>query len=84
MRDLNLEHIWGLSKKPPQEIHLKEVFSWSWRGSNPRPNKEPIGFLHAYLSLVFELGQVERDQPKPYPQNFRAETGEHPALAHLF
>ena len=26
---------------------------WSWRESNPRPNKEPIGFLHAYPDLGF-------------------------------
>ena len=26
---------------------------WSWRGSNPRPNREPICFLHVYSSLHF-------------------------------
>ncbi len=29
------------------------VFLWSWRESNPRPNKETICFLHAYSSLWF-------------------------------
>lgn len=24
---------------------------WSWRESNPRPNREPEGFLHAYPSF---------------------------------
>ena len=24
---------------------------WSWRGSNPRPNREPICFLHVYFRL---------------------------------
>ena len=26
---------------------------WSWRESNPRPNRETIRFLHAYLGLHF-------------------------------
>ena len=26
---------------------------WSWRESNPRPNRETIRFLHAYSSLWF-------------------------------
>jgi len=26
---------------------------WSWRESNPRPNRETIRFLHAYSSLRF-------------------------------
>jgi len=26
---------------------------WSWRESNPRPNEEATGFLHAYPRLVF-------------------------------
>ena len=26
---------------------------WSWRESNPRPNKETISFLHAYSRLWF-------------------------------
>ena len=65
-------------------ILLLNTALWSWRGSNPRPNKEPSGFLHAYLSFIFEYWQGERDQPKPYPQYFRTETGEHSVLAHLF
>ena len=33
-------------------IHKRLVFSkWSWRESNPRPNRETIRFLHAYLGL---------------------------------
>ena len=27
--------------------------SWSWRESNPRPNRETIRFLHAYSGLRF-------------------------------
>ncbi len=53
-------------------------FLWSWRGSNPRPNKEPIGFLHAYPSLIFVPEQEEGNQPEPYPLNFTTGIGEHP------
>lgn len=28
---------------------------WSWRDSNPRPNVEPMSFLHAYLHLGFRV-----------------------------
>ena len=34
---------------------------WSWRESNPRPNRETIRFLHAYLGLHF------RDAARPKP-----------------
>ena len=34
---------------------------WSWRESNPRPNRETIRFLHAYSSLHF------RDAARPGP-----------------
>ena len=34
---------------------------WSWRESNPRPNRETIRFLHAYFSLHF------RDAARPEP-----------------
>ena len=29
------------------------LVGWSWRESNPRPNRETIRFLHAYSSLRF-------------------------------
>ena len=29
------------------------MVGWSWRESNPRPNRETICFLHAYSSLWF-------------------------------
>ena len=34
---------------------------WSWRESNPRPNRETICFLHAYFGLNF------RDVTRPEP-----------------
>ena len=37
------------------------VTKWSWRESNPRPNKETIRFLHAYSRLCF------RDTAGPGP-----------------
>ena len=30
-----------------------ENIEWSWRESNPRPNRETIRFLHAYSGLQF-------------------------------
>ena len=36
-------------------------FLWRQRDSNPRPNKEPICFLHAYLGLDFRATA----RPKP-------------------
>jgi len=36
------------------------AFQWSWRESNPRPNKEPIGFLHAYPFLFFRITAGKR------------------------
>ena len=37
------------------------IFLWKWRDSNPRPNKEPICFLHAYLGLNFRA--IARPKP---------------------
>ena len=37
----------------PLTYKLTLYFLWSWRESNPRPNKEPIRFLHAYPSFGF-------------------------------
>ena len=37
------------------------VTKWSWRESNPRPHKETIRFLHAYLGLHFRAAA----RPKP-------------------
>ena len=37
------------------------VTKWSWRESNPRPHKETIRFLHAYLGLDFRA--VTRPKP---------------------
>ena len=44
-------------------LYLKDIalFWWKWRESNPRPNKEPICFLHAYLGLDFRA----MARPKP-------------------
>ncbi len=40
---------------------IYSALSWKWRDSNPRPNKEPICFLHAYLGLDFRATA----RPKP-------------------
>lgn len=31
------------------------VIPWSWRGSNPRPNKESASFLHVYFFVNFRF-----------------------------
>ncbi len=36
---------------------------WRWRESNPRPNKEPPGFLHAYSAVGFRAAQGS-ERPK--------------------
>ncbi len=35
---------------------------WSWRDSNPRPNKQYIRFLHAYFTIGFRL-EAESKHP---------------------
>lgn len=35
-------------------------FKWSWRDSNPRPNKQYISFLHAYSTIGFRLEAEDR------------------------
>ncbi len=40
---------------------LQIILWWSWRESNPRPNRETIRFLHAYLGLHFRAAT----RPKP-------------------
>ena len=37
-------------------------FQWSWRDSNPRPNKQYIRFLHAYFAIDFRA-QAESKHP---------------------
>ena len=36
------------------------VFLWSWRESNPRPNKEQLCFLHTYSVVGFRAVQGNR------------------------
>ena len=47
----------GLKNKKLEGVNSLQVCRfvcvWSWRELNPRPNKETICFLHAYLSLDF-------------------------------
>ena len=46
---------------------------WTWRESNPRPNKEIISFLHVYLRLSF------RAQARPKPPTCALSFLFHPA-----
>jgi len=43
-------------------MNVFALFSWSWRESNPRPNKETISFLHTYLRLNFRV-QARAEPP---------------------
>ena len=44
-------------------------FLWSWRGSNPRPNRGHLSFLHAYFSLDC------RALPRPEPPSNALSSG---------
>lgn len=48
---------WGNRKEENRTTILCNTvfaaFEWTWRDSNPRPNKETISFLHAYLCFDF-------------------------------
>ena len=46
----------GSAKKPANEVRWLSgggTTLWSWRESNPRPDKETICFLHAYFVFGF-------------------------------
>ena len=54
---------------------------WSWRESNPRPHKETIRFLHAYLGLHFRAAA----RPKPPTTTLSPKTSSlHRSLHELF
>ena len=42
---------------------ITPTISWRWRESNPRPNKEPPWFLHAYSAVGFRAAQGS-ERPK--------------------
>ena len=39
---------------------ISQFKKWSWRDSNPRPNKQYIRFLHAYFAIGFRLEAESR------------------------
>jgi len=47
-------------------LNSKKGDLWSWRESNPRPNKEQTSFLHVYLFLGF-LCKAWEKAPKSLP-----------------
>jgi len=57
------------------------VVMWTWRESNPRPNKETIRFLHAYPSLRFRA--TARPGPPTAALSPKASPG-HRGLPRLF
>ena len=66
------------TKKPSDAKHPKAISQkrWSWRESNPRPNRETIRFLHAYSGLQFSCRRKTRTtQRRPYPLKFHHARG---------
>lgn len=49
-------------EKKPTENQWAKYFLWSWRDSNPRPNKQYASFLHAYFVFNFRL-KTENKHP---------------------
>ena len=43
----------GQNVEPGGGFNPLRLFLWSWRGLNPRPNRDILRFLHAYSRLVF-------------------------------
>ena len=74
---------WWFKKKKSKKINSRTFILWSWRDSNPRPNRDAICFLHAYLHfncqerarlktpnsilIFFSFGR----EPKPLPSYLR-------------
>ena len=66
------------------KLPIAPIKKWRRRESNPRPNKEPKSFLHAY-SVINPLAQNGHRQPNLLPQSlkFRTITETHIALSLL-
>lgn len=45
---------------------MSQSLLWSWRGSNPRPGKAAICFLHAYPGLIVRGEKVTGNRITPY------------------
>lgn len=52
-----------IQNKIHQSKYIIHKLKWSWRESNPRPNKEQISFLHAYPFIGFRTRHGKR-RPK--------------------
>ena len=72
----------ALPAKNPHEGETREgETKWSWRESNPRPNKETIRFLHAYSRLRFRA--LTRPGPPTNALAFKSSSA-HQGLCRLF
>lgn len=49
-------------KQKPLKINGLFLKLWSWRDSNPRPNKQYVSFLHAYSAFGFRC-KTDSKQP---------------------
>lgn len=74
-------------KKETSGLSITCLPLWSWRESNPRPEKAPEGFLHAYFLIgLSEFRLVQKQTLCPlilWDLAGRAETSR-PASLHLF
>ena len=50
-------------EKKNKLLKNQQLITWRWRESNPRPNKEPPWFLHAYSAVGFRAVQGS-ERPK--------------------
>ena len=50
-------------EKKNKLLKNQQLITWRWRESNPRPNKEPPWFLHAYSAVGFRAAQGN-ERPK--------------------
>ena len=85
----SVEHIFG-EKIGVTNSHEKRgwyhpLFLWTWWDSNPRPHKETMCFLHAYLGIYFRA--VARPEPPTTalsPKNFTSWTEKPQGYFRLF
>lgn len=47
IRRFRKSYLVKIKKSHCQNSLANAIKGWSWRESNPRPNKQPKGFLHA-------------------------------------
>ena len=78
---IDVSHFVPLGQRALTRVRLANETKWKWRESNPRPHKETICFLHAYLGLRFRAAT----RPKPPIATLSPKTSSrHRGLTRLF